>query len=298
MKKFTCSVLILIGLLLIAPSVLAADCSDLNLVSSGIVNPKDQCPLGNGNILSLSGGTYIIKITEGAASYRYYNAYTHYNTLDIGYRSLSGSTAYTKVGDGKYNYYDMNAARNAGIGQTKQIEVLGGTNNFIIGVQETACSDNRPNWGEYWDGIHYTVSRCADEPQCNDGIDNDDDGYTDYPDDPDCENADDDNEIGDSGECVAGLVPGTKQWISMFQGAGTKKYSCPEDYIITAAAFKNSGDRQVADFECTYAPGVIASTTQTKIFLNQEKTYTFPTGSHAIVVFGRDEDRFHDKPGK
>ncbi len=41
---------------------------------------------------------------------------------------------------------------------------------------------------------------CGPEPECSDGIDNDEDGLVDYPDDSDCSSSDDDSEGGSQGE--------------------------------------------------------------------------------------------------
>jgi hypothetical protein len=41
--------------------------------------------------------------------------------------------------------------------------------------------------------------------ECNDGIDNDSDGFTDYPDDSDCDSATDDNETAELFACSDGI---------------------------------------------------------------------------------------------
>lgn len=139
----------------------------------------------------------------------YYPSVTHYKRYDNWIRfGQLGDTAFidpmdtfpTRIDifhnatDGKYYYYqDGNL-----LGSKSRISATSDINRLSF-KYSTYQYDNEVgtfalDYVYFQEGYHVNAGELSEDTACNDGLDNDNDGYVDYPDDPSCDSQFDDSE--------------------------------------------------------------------------------------------------------
>ncbi len=99
-------------------------------------------------------------------------------------------------------------------------KVTGNCETDITNQVDVRAKDAETNWAK----AHLWVS-CEDLPECKDGVDNDGDGWIDYPEDSDCSSPHDDKEAPDP-ECSYGQVQKVPCNQSDYCNKGTKTRTC------------------------------------------------------------------------
>ncbi len=135
-----------------------------------------------------------------------------------------------------------------------------------IAAKDFAVNDpqSQAGWNTSWVSHIVTFPACqAPTPQCRDGIDNDGDGATDFPNDFSCSNADDNDEANTKSQCQDGIDNDQDGLVDFPQDSGcsSKQDNSETNVIVTLPAcsdgIDNDGDGKTDFFDAGCYPNNI-----------------------------------------